>query len=60
MTGSRRWRLAWLLAILPLALGSTCIIVEENPYDDPLYEGEAPGEMVEEAEEEEMDRRSDF
>jgi hypothetical protein len=42
MTGSRRWRLAWLLAIAPLALGSTCIIVEENPYDDPLYEGEAP------------------
>ena len=60
MTRSRCWRLSWLLAILLLALGTTCIVVEENPYDDPLYEGEMPDEVAEEAEEEGMDRESEF
>ncbi len=60
MIGSRQWRLVWLLAILPLALGSTCVVVEEEPYGYPRNEDETEGEILEKGDREEIDRTTGF
>ncbi len=55
MTGSKPRRLALLLLVLPLASGSTCIVVEEEPGYGAPYDGESGVEELEDEEREEVE-----
>ena len=56
---NRTLRLGCLMLILPVALGSTCIVVQEEREDVP-FEDESNVEQLEDEEREEMDRRTGF
>jgi hypothetical protein len=60
MTGWKRRRFVLLLLVLPLALGSTCIVVEEEPGYGAPYDGESGAEELEDEEREEVELHLGF
>jgi len=58
-----RWAICAILTLVFAAMvtmGSTCVVIEEEPYGEPRYEDQTEAQILEEQEQEEMERRSDY